>query len=145
MKVILLENVKSLGLKGEVVEVSEGYARNFLFPQHVAVEASGEALRERDQKIKAASAAQKREEKQMKKLVSKIDGEEVVITGKADGGKLFAAVGPKDVAGALKSLGHKVKPEWIKFEPTKETGSQEVTINLPSGFDVTITVVVESK
>ena len=55
MKLILLEDVKSLGFKGEVVDVSEGYARNFLFPQHLAVEATDDTLKERKDREKSAA------------------------------------------------------------------------------------------
>ncbi len=145
MKVILLENVKSLGLEGEIVEVAEGYARNFLFPQHLAVEASEHAISERVEKKKRESAKDKKEEKAEKKLAAKLDGFEVIVEAKADEGKLYAAVSSKDVALELKRAGFKVKPEWINFKSTKEVGSYEVSVGFPSGFESTITIVIEAK
>lgn len=146
MKVILLEDVKSLGFEGEVVEVSEGYARNFLYPQHLAVEATPQMLAQRDAKAKAESSKARKEDKKARKLAAEVDGAEVIIKAKADNGTLYAAVTAKDVAKALKELGiKKVKPEYIKFENTKEVGTSEVTISLPNAYDVTINVVIEAK
>ena len=145
MKLILLEDVKNLGHAGDVVEVSDGYARNFLFPQHLAVEASEEALKEKKIKEGVATAKTKREEKEEKKLAAKVDGAEVVITAKADQGRLYAAVGPKDVSDALKKMGYRVPSSWIDFVSTKELGTTEATVTTPSGFEATITVVMEAK
>jgi len=145
MKVILLEDVKSLGHEGDVVEVSEGYARNFLYPQHLAVEATAQALVQKEAKAKAASNKVRKEDKVARKLAADIDGAEVIIKAKADGGTLYAAVTPKDIAQGLKAQGFKVKPEFIKFEGTKEVGTSEVTISLPGAYDATITIVVEAK
>lgn len=144
MKLILLEDVKKLGFKGDVVDVSEGYARNFLFPQHLAVEATEEKLNEMKAREKASVKKVKKAEKEEKRLAAAIDGQEILIEAKADGGKLFAAIGPKDVAKALKDKGFKVNKEYIEFEPKKETGAYEALVNFPSGFEATVSVVIES-
>lgn len=145
MKLILLEDVKSLGKKGDVIEAAEGYARNFLFPQHLALEASPAALRE----LTAMKDATKRKESKAvsaeKKLAAAIDGMEVVIEAKANGDSLYAAIGPKDVAKALKGEGEKVDVEWVDFTPKKEAGTYEAIVNFPSGFEATVTVIIEAK
>ena len=145
MKLILLEDVKTLGKKGEVVETAEGYARNFLFPQHLALEASPTALRE----LAAMKDAGKRKESKAvaaeKKLAAAVDGMEVLIEAKANEGTLYAAVGSKDIAKALKAEGEKVDVEWIEFAPQKEPGTYEAVVNFPSGFEATVTVVIEAK
>ena len=145
MKVILLEDVKSLGFEGDVVEVSEGYARNFLYPQHLAVEATPQMMAEREAKAKAASNKARKEDKAARKLAAAVDGAEVIIKAKADGGNLYAAVTAKDVAKELKAQGHKVKPECIKFAGTKEVGTSEVTVSFPNAYDATITLIIEAK
>lgn len=145
MKVILLADVKSLGREGDVVDVSEGYARNFLFPQHKAVEATEGTLRQKDEREKSAARKEKKAEKEEKALAASVDGQEVIIEAKADGGKLFAAVTAKDVAKALKEQDLKVSDKLIAFEPKKETGTFEAVVNFPSGFDATVTVVIEAK
>ncbi|MDP2631790.1 MAG: 50S ribosomal protein L9 [Candidatus Uhrbacteria bacterium] len=145
MKVILLEDVKSLGFKGDVVEVSEGYARNFLFPQHMGLEASAGALKEMEQKEKSVISKGKKTEKEEKKLASRLDGFELVLTVKATDGKLYGSVGSKDIQKALKDAGFKIEEDWINFKSTKEVGTTEAVVNFPTGFDATVTVVVEEK
>lgn len=87
----------------------------------------------------------KKDEKQDRRLAEQIDGLEVIVQAKADKGTLYASVGPKDVAVALKDLGFKVNPDFIEMESIKEIGSSEVTVNFPSGFEAMITVAVEGK
>lgn len=145
MKIILLQDVKSVGKKGEVVEAAEGYARNFLFPQHMAVEASAAALRERDEREKSAARKEKKEEKAERKLAAELDGIEVTISAKADKGKLYAAVSKKDIASAIKEVGYKVDADYIAVDPIKDVGSYEGRIEFPSGFEATITIIVEAK
>lgn len=145
MKLILLEDVKSLGRAGDVVEVSEGYARNFLFPQHLAVEASDHALQEKDKREKSQVKKAKKEDKAERKLAAQVDGAEVIIKAKADEGKLYAAVGSKDVSKALKELGFKVPDKIIDFASTKEIGTTQATVNFPSDFQATVTVIIEAK
>jgi len=145
MKVILLDDVKKLGHQGDIVDVSEGYARNFLFPQHKAVEATEASLRQKDEQQKAVVRKVKKGELEEKKLAAVVDGAEVIIQAKADGGKLFAAITKKDIAKVLKEKGHKISKDYIAFEPEKETGMYEAIVSFPSGFEATISVVIESK
>ena len=103
MKVVLLQDVKSVGKKDTVVTVSDGYARNFLLPRKLAVEATAAAMN--DVKTKeSAKAHHKREEiKAAEEIKAKIDGKTVTIKAKAGKeGKLFGAVTTKDVADAIK-------------------------------------------
>lgn len=144
MKIILLEDVKNMGMKGEVKEVNDGFARNFLFPQHKAVEATEHAISQMEQKQKAATARDKKQAKASKQAVHKVDGVEVVIKAKADKGKLYAAVTAKDVSDGLKALGHKFKEDEVEFGPVKETGSFEATAH-KGEFEAGITVAIEEK
>ena len=145
MKVILLEDVKNHGLKGEVVNVSEGYARNFLFPQHLAVEATDKSLNERKQQENREATKARKEEKKSKELAKKIDGQEVVIQAKSEGGSLFAAVTEKQIAKALKEEGFVVDKKYIQFAGVKEAGEYEASVELPGGFEATITVIIEGQ
>lgn len=134
-----------MGKKGEVVEAAEGYARNFLFPQHLGVEASPKALRERDEREKSAERKEKKEEKGERKLAAELEGLEVTISAKADKGKLYAAIHPKEIAAAIKDLGYKVDPKLIQIDVIKEAGTFDARIEFPSGFEATIQVIVEAK
>lgn len=104
MKVILLSDVKKLGQKGDVVEVAEGYARNYLIPKGLAKEATAGSLKE----LKAIKAKQAAEEKQQleqaRRIASKLEGQSIQITSKAgDKGRLFGSVTNKEVAEALEA------------------------------------------
>lgn len=144
MKIILLEDVKNIGLKGEIKEVNDGFARNFLFPQHKAVEATEHSIRQIDEQQKAATSREKKQAKADRQEVSRVDGEEVVISVKADKGKLYAAVTAKDVAEALKEQGYKFKDTEIEFEPKKELGTYDAVVS-KGEFEAGITVAIESK
>ena len=146
MKVILLKDVKAHGKEGDVVEVSEGYARNFLFPQNSAVQASPGALTAMQTKKKQASAKEKRELGKMHTLASALDGFPLTVVCKAnEHGKLFAALSEKEVVKALKKEGHEVDAKWIHFSaPIKEVGERLVRIELPHGLEAELHVTVEA-
>ena len=146
MKVILLKEVKSLGSQGDIVEVSDGHARNFLFPQNLGVQATEAEI----QRIKQREAKAKRTaDKGMKEagsIAGKLEGFELLLKEKADGGTLYAAVNAKTIAEALKKAKFKVEPDMIDLtDPIKEIGTYEVTIGLPHGFEAQIRIMVEAK
>jgi len=147
MKVILVKAVKGLGKQGEIVEVSDGHARNFLFPQNLAVQATeAEILRIKNREAKV-KRTEKKGMKEAGKVAEKLEGYEVVLKEKvSEGGKLYAAVNGKAIAALLKKQGFNVSPEMIELkEAIKELGEREVTVDLPHGFEATVTVRVEEK
>lgn len=133
MKVILLQEVKKLGKKGEVLEVSEGYARNFLIPRKLAAEATSGKISEL-QHIKAKEVQRKDDEiKEAKKLADKISQAKFSITTKAgENGKLFGAVTSKEIAEQLqKEHGIKVDKRKIDLkEPIKILGHYTVAVKI---------------
>jgi large subunit ribosomal protein L9 len=144
MKVILLEDVKNHGMKGGVVDVSEGYARNFLFPQHLAIEASDAALAEIASKKKQASTKEKKQSKAERKKAAELDGLEIIVQEKADKGTLYGAFGSKELVKELKRKGYKVDQKTISFEAVKEVGTYEAVVEFSSGFEATINIVIEA-
>lgn len=146
MKVILMTDVKALGRRGEVVNVSDGYALNFLFPQNLAVQATAQAIqRMREQEDKAVRVA-KKGETESRKLASRLDGFELLFQEKtSESGTLFAAINAKSVAAGLKKAGFGVTADQIEMEPMKEPGERDVLVNLPNGFEATVKIIVESK
>ncbi len=140
----MLKDVKNVGQEGDVKEVVDGFARNFLFPQHLAVEATEHSVRQQEEKKKAASNKEKKQEKLDRQNIAKVDGAEVLISAKADNGKLYAAITSKDVAQGLKEMGFKIAQEDIEFISRKEVGSYEGVVSR-GGFEAGITVVIESK
>ena len=146
MKVILMKDVKALGHRGDVVNVSDGYALNFLFPQNLGVQATEQSVqRMREAEAKLVKVA-KKGENEAKKLASALDGFELVVKEKAnESGVLYAAVTAKTVATLLKKSGFAVAEDAVELAPMKEPGERDAVVNLPHGFEATIKIIVERK
>jgi len=103
MKVVLLEDIKGKGKKGELVNVSDGYARNFLFPHNLAKEADAQAMNEIKNAEESKAFRIKTQTEDAKKTVEKINGKSVKLFAKAgQGGRLFGSVTSKEIAEELK-------------------------------------------
>jgi large subunit ribosomal protein L9 len=143
MKVILLKDVEKLGREGEIKEVADGYARNFLIPQNLAKPASAQAIQEMEaQKAKKAKQEQM-ELEETQKLAEQLDGRELFLKVKERDGTLFGSVNEKTIAKALASEGMKIKPENVKLEaPLKEIGDYEVRLELDHGLEANLKVIL---
>ncbi|HUN28353.1 MAG TPA: 50S ribosomal protein L9 [Alphaproteobacteria bacterium] len=133
MKVILLSDVKALGKKGDVVDVAEGYARNFLLPRSLASEANKGALAVHADQKRAQEKREAQTLAEAKELASKIESTPLAVKAKAGGnGKLFGAVTNADVAGAISStLAVDVDKHKIEIKSQiKALGSYPVEIKL---------------
>ncbi len=144
MKVVLLQDVKGKGKKGELCNVSDGYARNFLFPKKLAVEADNAALNELKNREEALAHHKKEELDQAKEIAAKLDGKTVSITAKAGaGGKLFGSVTSKEIAAEIKSsLGIEVDRKKMNVADIKNFGEYTAEIKLHQGVTAKITVKV---
>ena len=144
MKVVLLQDVKGKGKKGELCNVSDGYARNFLFPKKIAVEADNAALNELKNREEAIAHHKKEELDQAKEIAAKLDGKTVSITAKAGaGGKLFGSVTSKEIAAEIKnSLGIEVDRKKMNVADIKNFGEYTAEIKLHQGVSAKITVKV---
>lgn len=144
MKVVLLQDVKGKGKKGELCNVSDGYARNFLFPKKLAVEADNAALNELKNREEALAHHKKEELDQAKEIAAKLDGKTVSITAKAGaGGKLFGSVTSKEIAAEIKnSLGIEVDRKKMNVADIKNFGEYTAEIKLHQGVTAKITVIV---
>ena len=143
MKVILQQDVKGQGKKGEMIEVSEGYGRNFLLPRKLAVPATADAINTMNLKEKARKAEEARLKAEAQEIAGKLQNCPVKLSAKAgNGGKLFGAVTGKEISGALKEqFGMDVDGKKLVLEqPIKSFGSYEVKAKL--GFEVSGTVYV---
>ncbi len=145
MKVILMVDIKSLGRHGEVVDVSDGYAINFLFPQNLAIQATEDAIRRMKEREEAAERAAKKGMKEAGRLAETLEGFEVTLKEKGtDKGTFYAAITAKMIAKALRKAGFEVEEDAIELPtPIKEPGEREVTVSLTHGFEATIRVVTE--
>ena len=144
MKVILQQDVKGHGKKGQMVEVSDGYARNFLLPRKLAVEASADNINTMKMQDKARKAREAEEKAQAQAVAQQLESSVVKIRAKAgQGGKLFGSVTSKEIAEALKDVN---KSKIVQAEPIKAFGTYEVKCKL--GYEVTGTIhvmVIEEK
>ena len=143
MKVILQQDVKGQGKKGQMVEVSEGYARNFLLPRKIAVPATADAINTMNLKEKAKKAEEARQKALAEETAEKRQECMVKLTARAGaGGKLFGAVTTKEISeGLQKQFGIDIpKQKLVLEEPIKAFGNYEVKARL--GFEVTATVYV---
>ena len=143
MKVILQQDVKGQGKKGQLVEVSEGYARNFLLPRKLAIAATTDAINTMNLKEKARKAEEARQKAEAEATVEKLKECQVKLTAKAgNGGRLFGAVTTKEISEGLKAqFGIDIpKQKLVLEEPIKAFGSYQIKAKL--GFEVVGTVYV---
>lgn len=133
MKVILLEDVKKLGKKGEVIEVSDGYARNYVLPKKLGVEASGKNMND----LKLQKANKEKIEKEnlenAKLMAEQMEKDQVVVSIKSgEGGRTFGSVSSKEIAQSYKEqCGKEIdKKKIVLPEPIKSLGVYEVSVKL---------------
>lgn len=148
MKVILLEDVKSLGKKGEIIEANDGYARNFLLKKKLGVEATPKNLN--DLKLKNAHDEKRRQEilEEAKALAKDLEDKSVTIAIKTGGnGKAFGAVSTKEIAAEIKTqLDIDIdKKKLVLNSPLKSEGSFEVPIKLHPKVTGSIKVIIKGK
>jgi len=144
MKVILSKDVKDLGKKGQVAEVSEGYARNFLLPRGLAVIATEGASRSLEQEKQAQFRKKEREQKEAEGLVARLNKATVQISAKAgENGRLFGAVTAQDIVDKLSAEGLKVDKRRLDLSsPIKVAGTHKVLVKVHPETTATITVQV---
>ena len=137
MKVILQQDVRGQGKKGQMVEVSDGYARNFLLPRKLAVLATAENVNTMKQQEKARKAQEAAEKAEAEALAKQLEGVMVKIPAKAgEGGRLFGAVTAKEISEAL-SAQHGLniaKTKLVLDEPIKACGGYQVKAKL--GYEI---------
>ncbi len=144
MKVILLQDVKGHGKKGELCNVSDGYARNFLLPKKLAIEAGNSAMN--DLKNREAAAAHHKQEEidAANATAKKLEGKTVTISAKAgSNGKLFGSVTSKEIANQIKTeLGVEIDKKKMNVADIKNFGEYTAEIKLYQGISAKITVKV---
>lgn len=148
MKVILQEDVKGSGKKGDLINVSDGYARNFLLPRKLAVEANSQALNDIKNKELAAKHKVETELASAKASAANLEGKSVLIHANAgQNGKLFGSVTSKEVAEELKSQYNLDvdKRKIILHEDIKTCGTYEAEIKLQQGISAKVFLVIAEK
>lgn len=135
MKVVLKQDVKGLGKKGELVNASDGYARNFLFPKNLAVEANAQNMTELKNREQAAKYKVDTETAEAKANAEKLSGKTINLTAKAgQNGKIFGSVTAKEIAEKIeKEFGIKTDKRKISVDDIKQFGTYEFEIKLYTG------------
>ncbi|MBQ7219337.1 MAG: 50S ribosomal protein L9 [Ruminococcus sp.] len=146
MKVVLLQDVKSLGKKGELVNVSDGYARNFLFPKSLAKEANAQAMNELKNAEQSKKYKKDTEIAAANKAKSELEGSKFVIRAKAgESGKLFGSITPKEISAEIKrqkALNVDKRKIVLKGD-IKTIGEYTAEIKLYTGISANVDIVVE--
>lgn len=146
MKVMLTQDIKNLGKKGETKEVSDGYARNYLIPKGLAEEATPARLKENEELRLRQERKKGKEEKQARGIKERIEGKTVSIKVRTGGGeKLFGAVTSREIAGILnREFGVQIDKKKIEMgEPIKQLGKYPVQVKIYPGIHAELQVSVE--
>ena len=148
MKVILLQDVKTKGKKGQMIEVSDGYARNYMLPRKLAIEATADAVNTKRMNDKATQERIAKEKAEALEISKKLREMTVVITAKGGGtGRLFGAITNLEIADALKAKSGIAldKRKIVISDPIKNVGTYTVTCKL--GYEITapLTVKIEEQ
>ena len=144
MKVILKADVKSLGKKGDLVDTSDGYARNFLFPKGLAIEANAQAMNEFNNKETAKKFHKAEEIKAANELKDRIEGKTFKVVAKAGAnGKLFGSVTAKDVSAAIKEeMDENIDKRKISMQDIKAFGTTQIEVKVYQGITAKVFVQV---
>jgi large subunit ribosomal protein L9 len=146
MKVILLSDVKGLGKAGDIKEVKDGYARNFLLPRKLAVLATPEAVKEFEAKKAEEEARIKAEIEEINKIKEALESKKLVIKHRLGAnGQLIGAVTNKEIAEKLKEAGFEIEKKQIEHTSIKAPGEYTVDIKFHHGIHAKLPVVVEGE
>ncbi len=147
MKVLLIKDVYNLGRAGEIKKVANGFGRNFLLPQKLAVMATPGALKQIE---KIQAAAEKRRvalNEEMSGLAEKIEGLELTFVAKVgDTGRLYGSITQQMMADAIsEKTGYEIDRRWIESQPLRDMGEHEVKVRLTFDLIPTVNITVESE
>ena len=144
MKVILKADVKGQGKKGDLINASDGYAKNFLLPKGLAVVADKTAINELEGKKSAAAYHKNQEEMKAKELADKLEGQKVTFKSKAgENGKLFGSITAQDVANEIKMQLHlEVDKKKVQIDSIKTLGTTEAVVKVYPSISAKVKVEV---
>jgi large subunit ribosomal protein L9 len=147
MKVILTENISSLGQIGEVVNVAPGYARNFLLPQGLALEATGKSVRELEHKRRILEQKREKFRQEMLSLAEKLNHVKLTMRRKVvEGDKLYGSVSSVDILSALEEQGFDLPKKSIQMEqPVKQVGEFSIPVRVDQEITAQVTLTIEKE
>lgn len=143
MKILLFRDIKNIGKKGEVKNVSDGYARNFLFPQKLAEIATEAAVKKNEILQIEKKLKEKAEKEKMQKIAEELSCIKITIKAKSKNGKLFGSISPREISQELKKQGKNLEEKAIKMDKSiREVGEYLVSVKLDFGIESKILVIV---
>lgn len=147
MKVLLTADVKPHGKKGEIVEVNDGYARNFLIKKGLAKEASAQIINEVNQKNKAEAHRKELERQAAEALTKELEGKTFKVAIQCgENGKMFGSVTAKEIAEAITAAGYDIdKKKVVLKDPIKSMGVYSVELKTYANMQATVSIVVQAK
>ena len=148
MKVVFLQDVSAKGKKGEIREVADGYARNFLLPQGLAVPATPTAIKVAETQFEERAQRQVRQQEELGELIERLEGKELYFKARAGAkGRLHGAVTSADIAAELSRLiDFQIDKKKVELdEPLHHLGSYEIAVGLATGLEAKIKVVIEEE
>jgi large subunit ribosomal protein L9 len=148
VKIVLRDDVENLGHKGDIVDVRDGYARNFLVPRGLAIKATPGIVKQAEAMRRNRAAKAQRDRELAEELAARLATSTLRIEARAgEGGRLFGSVTSSDIAdAALAQLGVELDRRKIDLgEPLKELGAVEVPVHLEAGVDATLAVDVVAR
>jgi large subunit ribosomal protein L9 len=146
MKVILTQDVKKLGKTGDVKEVADGYARNFLIARGFARPATEKAVASVEKTRAQVAQDEKARKEALRAVADDLEGKKIVIKAKEKGGKLFGSIGAKDIFEELKKIAPEAEENMISLDsPIKEVGEKELKVKLENGIEASVVVSVEKE
>ncbi len=147
MKVILQQDIKNLGDAGDIKEVAEGYARNFLLPKKLVIPASDSSKRVIEHQKKLIKLKKDKRKKKVEKYAEELKNVEIkIIVQTGEEGKLFGSVTSMDIAKKLNEKGFDIDKRKIVLEaPIKQAGEYEIPVKLHEGFTAIIKVIVDKE
>ena len=146
MQIILLHDVDKVGRRGETVNVADGYARNFLFPQGMAVRADTAKTKELEMKLQAYEARDDRDREAAETRATALTGVALKMSAAAsDEGRLFGSVTAQMIAGELAEKGHEVEAKRVLLdEPIREVGTYTIAVRLHRNVNAEVSLEIEA-
>jgi len=145
MQIILLQDVKNIGKKGQIKNVSDGYARNFLLARKLAAAATPAAATQAKIEEEKNNERQEIKKQEIQKLASKIDGQHIIIKARAKNGKLFGSITAKEISAEIKKIGIEIPERSVRTDHIKELGEKSITIGFDLGITAKITLAIEEE
>lgn len=147
MKVLLLQDVKAQGKKGDIIEVSDGYAKNFLIKKKIAIQATNQVINETNQKKASEQRKLEIEKQEAIKLAERLNGNTIVVEiACGENGKMFGSVTGKEISESLLKSGYDIDKKKINIkEPIKTFGVFSVEVKVYANVTATINISVVKK